>query len=135
MSPYPLEWEGKVFRTAEALFQCLRFQDEDCIEEIRDQKSPMAAKMIAKRHKASMVVVPMGPKDLENMSLVLRLKIEQHPEVKENLIETGSEEILEDCTAESEEHACGCLKDGQWHGENWLGKLWMEIRAELSEFN
>ena len=21
--------------------------------------------------------------------------------------------------------------DGQWEGENWLGKLWMELRAEL----
>ena len=138
MSPYPLEWEGKVFRTAEALFQCLRFQDEDCIEEIRSQKSPMAAKMIAKRYKASMVVVPMGPKDLENMSLVLRLKIEQHPEVKEKLIETGSKENLEDCSKRARGSGLfwgAALKDGQWHGENWLGKLWMEVRAELSEFN
>jgi N-glycosidase YbiA len=138
MSPYPLERERKVFRTAEALFQCLRFQDEFCIEEIRDQKSPMAAKMIAKRHKANMVVVPMGLKDLNNMNLVLGLKVEQHPVIKKQLIETGDEEILEDCSKRARGSGLfwgAALKDGQWQGENWLGKLWMKVRAEFSECN
>ena len=98
MSPYPVTWEGKQFRTTEALFQSMRFKDEDIIEEIRSQKSPMAAKMIAKRYKARMVVVPMSEEDLQNMKLVLGLKVEQHPEIGSKLIETGTEEIIEDCT-------------------------------------
>jgi predicted NAD-dependent protein-ADP-ribosyltransferase YbiA (DUF1768 family) len=138
MSPYPLEWQNKAFRTTEALFQCLRFQDEFSIEEIRKQKSPMAAKMIAKRHKANMVVVPMGLKDLNNMNLVLGLKVEQHPVIEKQLIETGDEEILEDCSKRARGSGLfwgAALKDGQWQGENWLGKLWMKVRAEFSECN
>ena len=39
-------------------FQALRFEDEAIQEEIRSRKSPMAAKFVAKRNKAQMVVVP-----------------------------------------------------------------------------
>tara|TARA_B110000263_G_scaffold238052_1_gene238916 strand:- start:670 stop:966 length:297 start_codon:yes stop_codon:yes gene_type:complete len=98
----------------------------------------MAAKMTAKRHKANMVVVPMGLKDLNNMNLVLGLKVEQHPVIKKQLIETGDDEILEDCSKRARGSGLfwgAALKDGQWQGENWLGKLWMKVRAEFSECN
>ena len=49
MSPYPIEFNGKLYRTTEALFQALRFSDEEVIEAIRAEKSPMAAKFAAKR--------------------------------------------------------------------------------------
>lgn len=134
MSPHPVEWDGKEYRTTEALFQTLRFEDEEVIKAIRDQKSPMAAKMVAKKHKALMIVEPMRDDDLFNMRLCLLLKVEQHPKLKSQLLETGNEQIIEDCSKRKRGSALfwGAAFDGEkWVGENQLGKLWMELRDEL----
>ena len=48
MSPHPVSYEGKRWRTCEALFQALRLEDEDAKEVIRKESSPMAAKMVPK---------------------------------------------------------------------------------------
>jgi N-glycosidase YbiA len=134
MAAYPIQHEGKRWLTSEALFQAMRFEDEEIRETIRSQKSPMSAKMKAKKNKSEMVVVPMSDQDLENMMLCLRLKVEQHPELREMLIETGDAYIVENCT--NRRTASGlfwgaALIDGYWEGQNWLGVLWMELRAEL----
>ena len=47
MSPHRITYQGKRYKTAEALFQSLRFQDEDIQDAIRTSPSPMTAKMIA----------------------------------------------------------------------------------------
>ena len=98
MAPYPVTYGGKAWRTTEALFQALRFEDESIREAIRQKKSPMAAKMVAKRHKATMVVEPMGAADLDNMRLVLRLKLQAHPALGRQLLATRAARIVEDCS-------------------------------------
>jgi N-glycosidase YbiA len=136
MTPFPIKHGGKSWRTTEALFQALRFNDEAIAEEIRAEHSPMAAKMIAKREKAKMVVVPQSEEDVANMAMVLRLKLEQHPELKQKLLDTGDEIIVEDCSKRpggSGTFWGAVLKDGEWVGENVLGKLWMRLREELKQ--
>ena len=49
MAPFPVMYNGKKWLTIEALFQALRFENEKIIEEIRLEKSPMGAKMKAKK--------------------------------------------------------------------------------------
>ena len=51
----------------------------------------MTAKMIAKKHRDKMVVEPRSQQDLDNMRLVLRLKVDQNPEVKRILLATKDE--------------------------------------------
>ena len=134
MSPHRITHEGKRWKTAEALFQALRFEDEEIREAIRTSPSPMTAKMIAKKHKAEMVVEPQSQQDLDNMRLVLRLKVDQNPEVKRILLATKDNEIIEDCTNRNRGSAKfwgAALVDGEWQGENWLGKLLMELRTQL----
>ena len=134
MSPHAVVYQSKRYKTAEALFQALRFEDDGIREEIRTASSPMIAKMIAKRHKAEMVIVQQSDQDLDNMRLVLRLKVEQNPEARRILRATKDEEIVEDCTSHSRgsgQFWGKALVNGQWQGENWLGKLWMEIREEV----
>jgi ribA/ribD-fused uncharacterized protein len=136
MSPHPVVYEDKEYRTAEALFQALRFKDPTIMEAIRLEKSPMSAKMLAKKHKAEMFLCPMSGADVEVMRIVLRLKIEQHPELKEELLATGDETIVEDCTKRDRGSARfwgAVLVDGEWQGENMLGRLWMNLRRELRE--
>ena len=150
MSPYPVvvddDWavgsrrfgygKGPVeFRTAEALFQSLRFDDWAIWEEIREQKSPMGAKMVAKRYLDRAIVVPRSSRDLENMARVVSLKIQQHPELKTGLLNTGETQIIEDCTNRPSESGLfwgAVLRgDGTWEGRNELGKIWMDLRGVL----
>ena len=62
MSAYPVRYRGKLYRTAEALFQALRFRDEAVIEAIRANSSPFGAKLTAKANREKMVVVERTPR-------------------------------------------------------------------------
>jgi len=54
---YPIEIQGIEIRTSEALYQSLKFPDHAFIQrEILKQKSPMSAKMKAKKHRAYMKI-------------------------------------------------------------------------------
>lgn len=134
MSPYPVTYDGKMWRTTEALFQALRFDDEKIQEEIRECKSPMIAKLTAKKYVEQMVIVPMGKTDVDNMRLMLRIKTEQHPELLEALKMTKDATIVEDCTSRGKGGSNlfwgAVLEDDVWVGKNIVGRLWMELRAK-----
>lgn len=129
MSPYPVG----LWRTAEHLFQALRFADSSEIrKQIMEATSPMVAKKIAREHALEMIVEPRSERDLSNMRRILGLKLEQHPLLLEALRATGSRRIVEDCTARSNDSGLfwGAARqvDGTWRGTNMLGVLWMELR-------
>jgi N-glycosidase YbiA len=134
MSPYPINYDGKIWRTTEALFQALRFESDEIREIIRNEKSPMAAKMMAKKFKSEMVVVPMSETDVNNMRLCLRLKYEQHSEIQLLLKATENKIIIEDIgNRKGERHKFWGVKwnGAEWEGQNKMGKLWMELREEM----
>lgn len=137
MSPHPVKGMGLEFRTAEALFQALRFTDQTVIEAIRAEKSPMGAKMVAKANVAKMVITPRSYEDLHSMRYVLRSKVLQHPQLIKELLDTGDQILIEDVTARQNESGLywGMAKmdSGEWTGQNQLGKLWMGLRAALRE--
>lgn len=132
MSPYPIEFNGKTYKTSEALFQSLRFNDESIQEIIRSEKSPMTAKMRMKENKEHMIITPHSKQDVLNMELCLNLKLNQHPQLVKELIETSDATIIEDVTARGDVGGNlfwgAMLVNGEWIGENTLGKLWMKIR-------
>lgn len=136
MSPYPINFNGKVWRTSEALFQALRFKDEEIQELIRNEKSPMGAKMIMKSKTEYIILEKHGTKDLLNMKMCIKLKLVQHPNLVKELIDTGDKIIIEDVTKRGSSGGnlfWGAMlvenEDGfHWVGNNALGKLWMEIR-------
>jgi ribA/ribD-fused uncharacterized protein len=134
MSPHPVEKDGYKFRTTEALFQCLRFTDMDIINEIRKQRSPMAAKMVAKKNHDKMWIEPMGKQDILNMKMCLLLKVRTHEVVRLELMGTGDRPIIEDCSKRRSASGLfwGAAWNGkEWEGQNMLGVLWMEIREQL----
>ncbi len=72
--------------------------------------------------------------DLDTMSFCLKLKLEQHPELQQRLVDTSDAKIIEDCTSHPRESArfWGMVKtNSSLEGENKLGKLWMELREEI----
>ena len=135
MSPFPLSYEGEGYRTAEALFQCLRVSDEETRELIRAEKSPMGAKLKAKEHADKRTTIPLSETDLDLMRLVLRLKIQQYPQLEMWLRKTGTTMIVEDCTRR--QHGTGLfwgaahLGGEKWTGVNMLWNLWMVVRMQL----
>jgi hypothetical protein len=58
----------------------------------------MGIELRAKREMARMAIVPQSEKDLANTDVVLWLKPAKHPGLKQNLLGTGDEAILEACT-------------------------------------
>jgi CYTH domain-containing protein len=139
MAPYPVtDEDGLQWRTTEALFQAMRFAKDDPIrEEIRAEKSPMGAKLKAKGNSDKMIVKQLSKEDVHNMEYCVRLKIEQHPILKDLLIDSGDLPIYEDVTKRGRKGSnlfWGALKheDGTWEGYNILGELWMTIRGELT---
>jgi len=163
MSPHAITHEGLVYPRAEQLFQCMRYfvpeelglkmvrsdvqasQEErdffcrasDVQKAVRAEKNPMKAKMIAKNggNTPFMTVKPLSEKDLQNMRQILRMKLEQHPVLREKLIATGGRPIIEDCTRRARGSGVfwGAAKTatGEWVGENWLGRLWMQERFRV----
>ncbi len=136
MSPYKVYFQGKEWRTTEALFQAMRFEDVEIKEAIRLEKSPMGAKFKAKKHKDKMVINPMGNIDKTNMETCVKLKLKQHPDLKKMLIETRSSLIYEDVSTRKNRGSSlfwGAVlnEDGSLDGENVLGKIWMDERNKL----
>lgn len=138
MSPHSIQFEGKQFRTCEAFFQYRRFEDHPGVQaEILNCLSPMGAKMIARRERVLLNrtgIWDYDDRDRPLMKECLRLKLEQHPDLQQKLMETGDAVIIEDCTTHNREAAkiWGAVRiDGNWVGQNILGQLWMELRTEL----
>lgn len=135
MSPYPIKLGDVEYRTSEALFQALRFTDEKIKEAIRAEKSPMSAKMVMINNEKSLAIEKYSKQDIMNMKMCLKLKIDQHPHLKEELINTGDLIICEDVTSRGDKGSNlfwgAMLKDGEWVGENMLGNLWMELRKTI----
>jgi len=138
MSRHPVTHDGKEWKTTEALFQAMRFAPPSPVRElIRAEKSPMGAKMVAKKHADQRVVEPLSEADVVLMKLVLRLKIMTYPDLKKELLGTDDAIIVEDVTKRpggtGSFWGAALQEDGTWKGENVLGKLWMEIREELKK--
>lgn len=138
MAPISVHHVQFEWRTAEALFQALRFQDEKIRAEIRHEKSPMGAKMCAKKYKKHMTVEPMSENDLTNMRMVVQAKFEQHIIRRLQLVRTGTNLITEDCTHRKQQKrslfwGAALNEQGEWIGGNHLGHILMDVRAKFNE--
>jgi ribA/ribD-fused uncharacterized protein len=120
---YPVDfaYQGVVCRSVEHAYQALKTTDAALRVRIRAAKTPGQAKRIA----GSLLPLPRNER-LTLMRNLLRIKF-HIPMLKRWLLETGSE-VLE------EQNPWG---DTFWgicngKGENWLGRLLCEIRAEIA---
>ncbi len=140
MAPYPITYNGQVWLTSEALFQSMRFNDPLIKEIIREDKSPMSAKMKAKRkiYRPQRIITPMSPQDIANMEACVLLKFQQHPEIASLLMATGNHHIYEDASNRKGVSALfwGVHRDPKnpiipINGINMMGHILMKVRAIL----
>lgn len=124
-SAFRLQWQGLNFDTSEAAYHWNKFLSKRIQNEILMANSAHDAFKIAERNRAhrrpDWDMVKIGI-----MRDILRAKVAQHEYVRRKLLDTGDRELVEDSWRDS---FWGWGPDG--NGLNILGKLWMEIRAEL----
>ncbi|KZT01034.1 DUF1768-domain-containing protein [Laetiporus sulphureus 93-53] len=123
-SPHPVEFAGKVYPTAEHLFQAHKFLDTDpaLAERIRRLPSARAALEEAARsrrlQRSDWFDVNVGI-----MDMILEAKFTQHSHLRRMLLDTGESQLIEDSPVDS---FWGVGRDG--NGRNELGKALMRVR-------
>lgn len=126
-SRHPVKLGGKTWPTSEHYFQAQKFLDKDLQSKVRNAKTPAIAAAIGRDRS-----LPLR-KDWESVKLdimrkVIRAKFTQHESLKQILVNTGDEELVEH-TANDKFWGDG----GDGKGLNWLGKILMEIRMEIRQ--
>ena len=128
-SPHGVELDGVWWPTNEHFFQAQKFAGTPHADAIREVKTPKdAAKMGRDRSRPLRKDWEKVKEDVMRRG-VLR-KFETHAEIREVLLSTGDEEIVENSPSD---YYWGCGKDGS--GKNRLGVILMEVREELREGN
>ena len=118
---------GVTFPTGEHAYHWKKYAvtHPEIAKKILAAPSPHAVKEIADKNRDKL-----PPSWRENkvrvMEEVFRAKATQHEDVREALTRTGTRRIVENSPVDS---FWGAGPDGK--GENTIGKIWMEIRAEL----
>jgi ribA/ribD-fused uncharacterized protein len=125
-SPHPITLDGLQWPTSEHYFQAMKFAGTPHAEAVRGAPTAMkAARMGRERER------PLRP-DWEQvkddvMRAAVRAKFTQHADLQRILLDTGNQEIVEHTTNDA---YWGDGGDGS--GANMLGRILMEIRAELA---
>ncbi len=130
---YPLTIGLHTWRTSEVVYQALRWPDMPDVQQmLLEQHSPMAAKMKSKKY-----LHCQRPDWLDIritvMRWVIRVKYLQHPRgIGSLLSEAGTLPIVEES---HKDRFWGAVDDGTGLliGENRLGRLLMELKAEIDE--
>jgi len=128
-SLHSIEYDRKLYATAEHLYQAFKFMTTDpaLAELIRTQPSARAARKEAgyqRAHQRS----DWFEVNVEVMDDILHAKFIQHEDLREKLLETGNRELIEDSP---DDLFWGIGRDGQ--GRNELGKALMRLRGRLGE--
>ena len=126
-SRHGFELDGVWWPTSEHYFQAQKFPGTPHLEQIRQVNTPKeAAKMGRDRQR------PLRPdwetvKD-EIMHRAVLKKFQTHDEIREILLGTGDEDLVENAP---HDYYWGCGKDGS--GRNKLGQILMEVREILRQ--
>jgi ribA/ribD-fused uncharacterized protein len=133
---FPLSVEGVAIRTAEALYQACRFPLYEAVQaEIIAQRSPIAAKMKARKHQFATRSDWMMRR-LRVMRWTLRVKLAQHFELFGGLLKsTGDKPIVEESSKGDDYWGAIAQEDDKdlLVGVNALGRLLMELRRDFLE--
>lgn len=119
-SPHKVIYNGKEYKTSEHLYQALKSTNELDHEKVRLSATPKESKQTAQ---TISIRDDWDKYRLEAMRITLRAKLESNPELIQKLLETHPDELLEESRFDKFWGTTTNLD-----GENWLGKIWMEIR-------
>lgn len=124
-SRHPFELDGLIWPTSEHYFQAQKFEDDEYRGKIRSTPSPMIAARLGRSRKVPIRSDWEERKD-EFMYRAVLAKFQAHSDLKQLLLSTGQEEIIEKTTRD---YYWGCGANGT--GKNMLGRILMQVREEL----
>lgn len=124
-SAHAVEFKGQRYPTVEHAFHAAKFDDETIKNEIKNATSPLEAFKLGKKYK------PQRRSNWDEIKvdvlyLLVKEKVNQHEEVKNALLATDDEQIIED---NPHDDFWGNGPDG--NGANHTGKILMKIRENL----
>jgi len=124
---YPITLKGKTWPTSEHYYQAQKFVDTEHEDQVRLVKEPGVAADMGRDKKRPL------RKDWDEvkndiMREAIHAKFTQYQTLKDILLASGNAEIIEH-TANDNYWADG----GDGSGQNWLGKLLMELREQLKK--
>lgn len=128
---FPITVENISFLTSEALYQSMRFPDFPEVQKyIIEQKSPMTAKMISKKHKSK------TRDDWEEVRILImrwciRVKLIQNWDKFGNLLLSTRDKIIVEESRKDLFWGAVPDENNLLIGTNALGRLIMELREEL----
>lgn len=124
-SRHEIEMDGKIWKTSEHYYQAQKTTDPTIREIVRNCPTPKEAAQFGRS-------LPMREDwdeiKYDIMRTIITAKVYQHPNIKELLLSTGEEELVENSP---KDYIWGCGRDGS--GCNELGKIFMEVRAAFKE--
>lgn len=125
----PFNYDGKSWPTVEHAFQAHKTIDVLERYEIRTAPSPGDAKFLGR---GATLRPRWNNMKRDLMRLLVRLKFQHNPILAERLVETNDAEIVEGNTWHDNIWGdCYCAMCKNIQGQNWLGKILMEVRQEL----
>jgi N-glycosidase YbiA len=124
-SAHSFELDGEYWPTTEHYFQAQKFPGTPQVDRIRQAKTPKDAAKMGRDRSIPLRQDWAQVKDDIMQKAVLR-KFETHEDIREILLATGDEEIIENSPID---YYWGCGKDGS--GKNMLGQILMEVREIL----
>ena len=125
-SAHTVEFGGIKYSTVEHAYHAQKFTDTLLIDQIRDCGSPLEAWELSRQLKPR-VREGWDSVKVDILTEIIRSKADQHQEVRDALLATGTEEIIE---INPNDSFWGNGPDG--NGQNNTGKILMKVREELS---
>lgn len=121
--------DGSWWPTAEHYFQAQKFTDSELIERVRSAPTPGDAKKIG-NNRALPIRSDWDQIKDEVMRRAVEAKFAAHRKLRDLLLSTGDEQIVENAPNDP---YWGCGPDGK--GLNRLGQMLMEVRERLRRRN
>lgn len=125
--PSQIEWEGELYPTLEHAFQAAKTFDLEERRAVQYATTAAGAKQIGRHVNLR---TDWEQVKLDVMRDLVRKKFRE-PELRAKLTATGDAKLIEGNTWNDKTWGCVMFR-GEWIGKNWLGKVLMEVRQELS---
>ncbi len=126
-SRHGFELDDRYWPTSEHYFQAQKFPGTEYAEQIRTAKTPKQAVTLGRRRDWPLRADWEDVK-VDIMRQAVRRKFATHADIRQILLDTGDEELIENAPHDT---FWGAGQFGT--GQNMLGKILMEVRAELRD--
>lgn len=125
----PMEFEGRVYPTAEHAYQAGKARKDEVREWILGAPTPSLVAMAAHGLYTWDIVPEWSRTKFDRMRKVLKAKFSQHEDLKKLLLSTGNARLVEAGRTDNAVNRTWGEVNGK--GQNMLGVLLMEVRDEI----